>query len=287
MARGSLTIIRDPATFYNSLPRPAAPAPQVAPAPKPLATTTDTAVSELDKLITQLAAGGTAQQQQLTAERNAEITRNRAQQAGYTKDAAFSDAQSLVNKAIADALRQASPQITAAAEGAGASKSTFRANLTQEAATRGALEGAAQGAQLATAYGTQYNQLAAVLENLTRQDPNSPTALLAQTIVGSKGIIKPPEPEQPFTTVSTATTGTANQNYAPAPVQQQQAAPLQTQVPSLSLNPFIDSWENYLTPEYFLNQAKPTNTVSGGSGGIIVSNPAEYETNVIDNFWDF
>jgi hypothetical protein len=133
--------------------------------------------------------GGTPEQRRQMEQRQEEIVRNRASQGQFSKEAAFADAQSLVNKSIADALEKAMPQITAMSEGAGTSRSTTAALMTQRAAERGAVEGAALGTQVATAYGGLSNQLAQTLEMLTRSDPNSPTALLIQALIGSKGLV--------------------------------------------------------------------------------------------------
>lgn len=159
---------------------------------------------------------GTQEQQRQQAERQTEITRDREQQAKYSKEAAGADAQALINKAIADALRQAEPGITLASEGAGASKSTFRALALQEAATRGGVEGAALGANLNVAYGQIYNQLGGLLEQLTRADPNGPTAMLLQAINASRGLVQ-------SGTTSSSTSG--SQNTQQQTQQQQQQGP--------------------------------------------------------------
>ncbi len=133
---------------------------------------------------------GTAAQQRQRAARDQEIERDRQFQGKYSKDAAFGDAQFLMNKAIHDALEQALPGITSASEGAGTSKGSMKALLTQRAAETGAREGGALGANLAVQYGGLNNQLAATLELLTRSDPNSPENMLLQAILGSKGIVQ-------------------------------------------------------------------------------------------------
>lgn len=133
---------------------------------------------------------GTPSQIALQNERFTEITRNREFQGDYSKGAAKKDAQALMDKALHDALEKALPQITAQSEGAGTSKSSMGALLTQRAAEGGAREGAALGAQLGVSYGQLNNQLASTLELLTRADPNSPENLLLQAILGSKGIVQ-------------------------------------------------------------------------------------------------
>lgn len=149
--------------------------------------------------------GGTEAQKTQQTERQTEIGRGRATQDKYTKEAAFTDAQALVNKSIADALEAAMPQIAAQLEGAGTSRSSLAANLTQKAATKGATEGAALGANLAGTYGQISNQLSGVLEMLTRSDPNSPAAMLLQAIIGSKGLVSSSVGSQSQTSEGTKT----------------------------------------------------------------------------------
>lgn len=132
--------------------------------------------------------GGTERQKETESNRKQEIAHNRQLQGEYSKEAAMGDAQFLVNKAIADALEAAMPQISAQLEGAGTSKSTLAGAFLQRAATKGATEGAALGANLSAQYGQLNVGLANVLEELTRSDPNSPEGMLLQAIIGSKGI---------------------------------------------------------------------------------------------------
>lgn len=153
--------------------------------------------------------GGTATQKQQQTERKTEIDRNRQQQRSYSKDAAATDANALIQKAITDALEAALPQITAGLEGAGTSRSTIAAGLTQKAALKGATEGAALAANLGAQYGQINTQLSGVLEALTRSDPNSPEAMLLNAIVGSKGLVSVGSTVQQQATEGTKT-GTTN-----------------------------------------------------------------------------
>lgn len=151
------------------------------------------------------------------AERKTEIDRNRQTQAGYTKEAASTDANALMQKAIADALEAAMPQITAGLEGAGTSRSTMASALTQKAALKGATEGAALSANLGTQYGQINTALSGVLEMLTRSDPNSPTAMLLQAIIASKGLVTQGTQASVGSTVGDKT-ATTQQVTAPATV---------------------------------------------------------------------
>lgn len=148
------------------------------------------------------AEAGTPEQQRQVTQRQEEITRNRATQGEYSKTKAFADAQALVDKSIADALEKTLPQITAAIEGSGTSKGSMAALLTQRAAEKAGTEGAALGAQTAVAYGGIQTALANTLEMLTRSDPNSPTAMLIQALIGTKGIVSQQAGSQSTDTVS-------------------------------------------------------------------------------------
>lgn len=87
-------------------------------------------------------------------------------QGRFSEERAKAEGQALIDKAIADALEAALPQITQGLEGAGTSKSTIAANLTQKAATKGATEGAALSANLGVQYGQLSNQLTTAFAQL-------------------------------------------------------------------------------------------------------------------------
>lgn len=151
--------------------------------------------------------GGTEEQRATSEARSQEIKRTRSQQGDYSKDAAFADAQFLIDKAITDSLDKAMPGIVAASEGAGTSKGSFRALALQNAAQEGAIEGGALGAQLSVQYGQIFNQLESLLVELTKQDPNSPAALLLQALQASKGMV-----QTGVTSSNTSGTQVANTN---------------------------------------------------------------------------
>jgi len=222
-------------------------------------TTTFSAINALDQLLKTLAEGGTPEQQFMTKARSEEVGRARKQQEGFSKDAAMSDSQALIDKAISDAMRAANPRITAYSEGAGSSKSSMAALLTQEAALKGAVEGAAAGTQLATAYGQLSNQLEGILADLTKQDPNSPVSQLLQAVIGSKGIIESVRP------IAASSSGSRTQPAAAA------SAPL----PELAKpNPFINS-NPYAGVGYSATPALPAQPTVGSGGGIIVRHEPE------------
>lgn len=222
--------------------------------------------------------GGTAEQQAQGAERQAEIGRTRTQQAGYTKDAAHADAQALVDKAIADALRTAEPGITLASEGAGTSKSTFRSQQLQEAAVRGGIEGAAQGANLGVAYGQIFTQLEGILEQLTKIDPNGPTAMLLQALQTAKGIAQSGSSTQSTSGV-TQTQGTTTTN--------QQTAGADTK--AVARNYDAQPLGGVAVQPMALPIAKPTNpyyafsmgTTGPGTGSHTVNEPGTFDANAV------
>ena len=168
---------------------------------------TPEAIAALNKLLATLAGGGDANQQTISNERVAEIGRARKLQGQFSPDAAEAGGNALISKAIKDALLTLMPQITAASEGAGTSKGSMRALLTQQAGEKGATEGAALAANLGVQYGTLQSQFENTLAELTKQDPNSPLGQLAQLIIGSKSIVS-----STLQSGSSTTSGTTTQN---------------------------------------------------------------------------
>lgn len=124
----------------------------------------------LNVLLQQLLNGGTMEMQQAQAARGTEVNRTRAQQARYSPEAAFADAQGLMAQLLRQAMEGALPKITRAAEGAGTSANSMRALLTQDALTRASEASAAQGLNAAVNYGQIGANLASVLERLTQPD---------------------------------------------------------------------------------------------------------------------
>lgn len=133
---------------------------------------------------------GTPEQQKAAQERDSEIQRNRSVQEKYSKEAALADAQNLTSYFARKMMEEAMPAISRGAEGSGTSQGTVRMLLAEQAAGRTAEAGATLGTQLATGYGQVNNQLASVLEALTRIDPNGPSALLIQALNVAKGSVQ-------------------------------------------------------------------------------------------------
>lgn len=163
--------------------------------------TTDPVLKALNDLVIQYRAGGSPNQKTVGQARVDEITRARDLQSQFSPERALAIGQGLVSKAIEDALLQVLPTITASSESAGTSKSSMRALLTQQAAEKGAVEGAAQAGQLGVQFGGLQANLEGTLNELTKGDPNSIEAQLANLIAASKGIV-----------TNTTTTGTQVNN---------------------------------------------------------------------------
>lgn len=139
----------------------------------------------------------------INPDRASTIDQQQQTQADYGKDNAFTDAQALMDNAIADVLAERMPGLNLAAEGAGASASSMRALLMGNIANEAATEAAALGAQQAVQYGQINNQAGSVLEQLTQTDPAALNALVdamrlrTQTNQAAQAA-KPPRQRQVF-----------------------------------------------------------------------------------------
>lgn len=132
----------------------------------------------LSVLLQQLLNGGTEEMQRQLAARLGEVNRVTALRARYSPEAAFADAQGLINQTLRRAMEERMPQILRASEGAGASQSSMRALLTQDAITRASEAAGAQGLTAAQGYGQIGANLSGVLEALTRTDNSSLEAII-------------------------------------------------------------------------------------------------------------
>lgn len=145
----------------------------------------NTSQAALDRLIQMLMKGGTPEMQQQTANRNAEISSVRSARSGYSKEAAFNDAQGLIAQQMRRALESMLPSINRAAEDAGSSGGALRALLLQDAAQRASESSSAAGLNAAVSYGGINANLSQVLESLTRGNPA--TDALIQALNVAKG----------------------------------------------------------------------------------------------------
>jgi len=161
-------------------------------------------LAALNTLIQQLLGGGTANQKQDRAVKTNEIGTLQQQRAGYSKDAAFSDAKGLMAQQMRLTLEKLLPGINSASLGAGASQSSMRALLTQRAAENAAENASAAGLGAAVNYGQVSNGISSVLANLiAQQDPA--TAALINALSVAKGAVSNSK------TTGTETTNTSGQ----------------------------------------------------------------------------
>lgn len=146
-------------------------------------------LAALELLIAQLMGGGTQDMANQEAIRQTEINRTRAQQASYSKDAAFADAQGAMAAQLVAALQKTLPTITRGAEAAGTSQNSMRALLAQDAAGQAAEGAATLGLNAATQYGQISSALAGVLADMT-QPNNAATKALLDALNIAKGAVQ-------------------------------------------------------------------------------------------------
>lgn len=96
----------------------------------------------------------------------------------YSKDAAFRDAQMLMQQNLQKSMEAQMPAIMAAIQGAGTSASSMQGLLAQQLAQNSAQAAGAMGAQQATSYGNIAANLSNTLEALTRIDNSGTTDYL-------------------------------------------------------------------------------------------------------------
>ena len=146
---------------------------------------TNQSLGALEALIQQLMGGGTNEMRQTKQTKNKEIANLQQDREGYSKTAAFADAQGLIAQTMRQALEKLIPSINQGAMGAGASQSSMRALLTQRAAENAAEAAAAQGLNSAVQYGGVANGMSAIIERLlAQQDP------AAQALIQALGVAK-------------------------------------------------------------------------------------------------
>ncbi len=167
-------------------------------------------LAALQGLIAQLASGGTDNMKQDRATKVTEIGTLQRDRQGYSKEAAFADAQGLMAQTMRQALEKLMPGINAGSLGAGASQSSMRALLTQRAAENAAENASAQGLTAAVNYGNVSNGISSVLEKLiAQQDPAA--AALINALNVAKGAVTSSTTSSD-TTGSTTTNGTTTNN---------------------------------------------------------------------------
>jgi hypothetical protein len=146
-------------------------------------------LAALERLIGQLASGGTPEMRAQNAQRSALLESTAANAAGYSKAAAFGDAQGLISQQMRRTLESLLPSINRAAEDAGSSGGALRALLLQDAADKAAESSSALGVQTAVNYGNIQTNFAQVLEAFSRQDPKA-TEMLIGALNVAKGAVQ-------------------------------------------------------------------------------------------------
>lgn len=186
----------------------------------------------LDQLIQQLLAGGTPEMREQIAARKSEAGNVANIRNGYSKEAAFTDAQGLVSQQMRRTLEQLLPSINRAAEDAGSSGGALRALLLQDAAAKAAESSSALGVQTATAYGGVSASLSQTLEGLTRTDPT-----VANALINALGIAKGATSTTSGST-SMSSTGTSSQQSSQSQqTSQQDSKQINTNYSPLTVTP--------------------------------------------------
>lgn len=132
----------------------------------------------LNSIINQLLPQVMSYNKAMFPERRAEVDTNQELRQDYSKAAAFADAQGLIQQQLQEALNASMGTINRASEGSGASQSSMRALLTQQAAQTAARDAAALGAQQAVSYGQIQNNFGNTLEALTRPETSVLNSLI-------------------------------------------------------------------------------------------------------------
>ena len=173
----------------------------------------------LQVLIQQLMSGGTQEQVQQQAARKSEINNVTQQRAGYSKEAAFGDAQGLMAQTMRKVLEQLVPGINRGAEGAGVSAGSMKALLLNDSAVRAGEAASANGLNAAVQYGQVANGMSGVLEALTRPNDAATNALLNAFSILKGANVNSSTSSSQSGTKTTNTQGTASENkttdYAP------------------------------------------------------------------------
>jgi hypothetical protein len=131
--------------------------------------------------------GGTATMQANQLARDETVSNLLQGQQDYSKEAAFSDAQVLVDQFMRQFGEENVAAITRASEGAGTSASSVRSLLMSDAQARAAEAAGALGVQTAIGYGGVSADFANVLAGLTASDPVTDALLAALGI--AKGAV--------------------------------------------------------------------------------------------------
>jgi hypothetical protein len=194
----------------------------------------------LTSLIAELQGGGTPTMRAQQGERNQEIASTRSQQADFSKEAAFDDAQGAMAQQSRMILEKLLPTLVRSAEGAGTSQNSMRALMTQQAANQAAESASALGLNAAASYGGIANNFASILERLTQV--NDPAT---QALISALGVAR-----------GASTTRTTTQSNPPSMI-----APMSTSVApaprfSETRMPSLSQQMSFVAPQMTTDQAQ-------------------------------
>lgn len=220
---------------------------------------TSAQLQALNNLITMLQGGGSAEMRFKAGERRGEVQTIQDERSGFTKEAAFGDAQGLISQQMRRTLEALMPSINRAAEDAGSSGGALRALLMQDAANKAAESSSALGVQTAVNYGNVNANLSQVIERLTAGgDPAM--EMLVQALNAAKGSVS--------NTQGTVTTqGTQTQNSSQIGTQNTNNSQTTNENKAVDYAPF-EVTNN--TPQFF-----------GASDSLV--DPSKYVGTTLDN----
>lgn len=165
-------------------------------------------LAALQLLIQQLMGGGTQAMANDKAAKQGEINKLTSQREGYSKEAAFADAQGLISQLMRQNLEKLLPSINQGALGSGTSQSSMRALLTQKAALETAQAGQAAGLGAAVQYGGVANGMSNAIGNLLGQADPVTQALLNALSIAKGAVTNTQTQSDTSTQQNTNTTGT-------------------------------------------------------------------------------
>jgi len=197
----------------------------------------------------------------------------------YSKEAAFRDAQMLMQQNLQKSMEAQMPSIMAAIQGAGTSASSMQGLLSQQLAQSSAQSAGALGAQQATSYGNIAANLSNTLEALTRIDNSGTTDYLKALELLRESTSKSTSSSSGLSTssgssVSQATGATPADNIT----QTRTVTPNSGGSPSESVkNANAYQYTGRIDPSYSQFNGSMVDYLGSGIGGSTVDYLSEYE----------
>lgn len=150
---------------------------------------TPTALAALEATIKQLMQGGSESDKKRREDIQREIATNRAQQADYSKEAAWADSEAAAAASIRQGIEESMPLLIAGIDSAGTSGSAMAALLAERNAQSIADVAAQQRLNAAVQYGQVKNQASGIIRDLLAiEDPTSANLISALNI--AKGAVE-------------------------------------------------------------------------------------------------